>query len=359
MKKAAFLFWHLGIGGVGTRLKDIVEFLNKQENTKVKPILLLKENQREIDFPAASTFYFSEKINTGRKFSFFWWLVLKLLSERPIYVVAFLNRFALVAVIYKLLSLLSGRQVKVVINQTVMVSNYLKQYESFYWRWLIRWSFSWADMVVVNSAAIKKELMGKYRLKPQKIKIIRSWVKIARTEKKIKKKYDAMFVGRLSPEKGIDTLLDTAEILRDRKPSLTMAIVGDGDLRDWLLEELEQRNLTKNVDYLGYKKTPRNLLKKAKLLLLPSRNEGLPMVILEAYSVSVPAIVTPFLGADEVVEDKITGLIVARKNFPRQTAKLLQNKNRLQKMSVQAKRKAKEDFSLKNRDRFIEEIFKD
>jgi glycosyltransferase involved in cell wall biosynthesis len=356
MKKAAFIFWHLGIGGVGTRLGDVVGVLAK-EDQQVEPLLFLKNKKTNPRSLPKKTFYFSTEFSGGNKYFFFWWLLKNLWREEPDYVVAFLNRFALVAVVYKLVSFLKRKRVKVVINQTVVISDYLKQYEAFYWRWLSKWSFKLADIIVVNTKAVKLDLINSYQLRESKIKVIYSWSKQAEKPIKMKKKHDAIFVGRLSPEKGVEALIETAMLFKKEGKKKTLAIVGDGELADWLQAEIKKRELSAVVDYLGYQSNPKKLIKAAKVLLLPSRNEGLPMVILEAYSVGVPAIVTPFLGADEVVEDSRTGLIVSREEFAQAVVKLLENDKKLRQLSKQAKQKAINDFSMGNLDKFIKEIF--
>jgi glycosyltransferase involved in cell wall biosynthesis len=115
----------------------------------------------------------------------------------------------------------------------------------------------------------------------------------------------ALFVGRLSPEKGIRTLLAAW----DSSPDLPLLrIVGDGPLR----EDVE-RAVAANprVQWLGRKASAevQVLLRNARALLFPSEwYEGLPLVIIEAYAVGIPVIGSRIGAAASLIEPGRTGL---------------------------------------------------
>lgn len=101
----------------------------------------------------------------------------------------------------------------------------------------------------------------------------------------VKQKEDDMvvFVGRLSPEKGIDLLLEAANILEKHGSRLKIVIVGDGPLREKVVRFAEKH---RNVIYVGFKPREEALqyICRASMLILPSRAEGFPTVILEAFA---------------------------------------------------------------------------
>ena len=112
-----------------------------------------------------------------------------------------------------------------------------------------------------------------------------------------------VYIGRLSVEKGVETLLQSLTIHR-----YNLVIIGDGLLRD-KVENFAKSN--RNLSYLGQqdKDVIMRHLKKCKALILPSNwYEGFPMTILEAFSASTPVIAS-YLGAmTEVVQDNFNGL---------------------------------------------------
>ncbi len=127
--------------------------------------------------------------------------------------------------------------------------------------------------------------------------------------------YDILFVGRLTKAKGVDILLKAIAILKDRfNKKVKVAIVGSGPLRADLINLSKRLKLDKEIDFLGIRKDIENLMKTSSIFILPSRWEGLPMVILEAMSYKMPIIATDVGGISEVIEDKKEGILVHPEN---------------------------------------------
>jgi glycosyltransferase involved in cell wall biosynthesis len=117
----------------------------------------------------------------------------------------------------------------------------------------------------------------------------------------------ALFVGRLSPEKGLRTLIAAWEHIANPVP---LRIVGEGPLRSELEAEVERRGLT-GVKILG-RLPDADLLsevKRARFLVFPSEwYEGLPLTIAEAFACGVPVIASRMGSMIELVQDHLTGL---------------------------------------------------
>jgi glycosyltransferase involved in cell wall biosynthesis len=117
----------------------------------------------------------------------------------------------------------------------------------------------------------------------------------------------AVFAGRLSPEKGVTTLLDAWEhVHRD----CTLKIVGDGPLRARLEVQAKERGLA-NVTFCGRLSREESIatVKGARFQITPSLwYEGFPMVIVEAFACGVPVLCSRLGGMQEIVADAETGL---------------------------------------------------
>ena len=114
----------------------------------------------------------------------------------------------------------------------------------------------------------------------------------------------AIYVGRLSQEKGVDILLSAWRNIKD----MPLKIIGDGVLRAPLEEHARQHNL--KVEFLGFK--PRDFVleavRSATIQIVPSMcYEGLPMVIPEAYACGTPVVAARLGSLEEVVEEGETG----------------------------------------------------
>jgi len=117
----------------------------------------------------------------------------------------------------------------------------------------------------------------------------------------------AIFVGRLSPEKGVTTLLAAWDLL---KTSIPLVIVGDGPLRPLLEDESRKRNLS-TIEFTGRLTAvqARNAIRQAAFLIAPSLwYEGFPMTICEAFACGTPVLCSRLGTLQEVVTDQDTGL---------------------------------------------------
>jgi len=121
----------------------------------------------------------------------------------------------------------------------------------------------------------------------------------------------ALTVGRLTEQKGHRVLLDAIPAVLAEAPNMHFVWVGDGPLAEALRWEIEARDLTSQVHLLGHRADIADLLAAADLFVLPSLFEGLPLVVLEAMAVGVPVIATNIPGTDEVIEDGVSGRLVA------------------------------------------------
>lgn len=114
-----------------------------------------------------------------------------------------------------------------------------------------------------------------------------------------------IFVGRLSKEKGVDTLIKAAAIC----PDIPIKIIGSGPEENELKKIIEQ-NMIKNVELLGYKSGNelRNLIANASFSVITSViYENCPMSILESFSTGKPVIGSNIGGIPELIDENNDG----------------------------------------------------
>ena len=127
----------------------------------------------------------------------------------------------------------------------------------------------------------------------------------------------ALFVGRLTNWKGVETLLLAARQFQ----GLDVEIVGDGPLWPHLVELSAQLGLTDRVVFRGRLSAEgvRDAMARAHVLVLTSLYEGLSHTVLEAFAAGLPCIVSDRGGNEEVVKDARNGLVVPAQDVERLT----------------------------------------
>jgi len=129
----------------------------------------------------------------------------------------------------------------------------------------------------------------------------------------------AVFLGRLSVEKGLNVLIDSFNYLSTLTSNLLpithnlfhLKIIGDGPLKE-NYEEIVRKGKVNNIEFTGRKRFDESmeLLRNAQFMIMPSIwYEGFPMVIREAFACGKPVIASNLGAMAELVEDGKTGLL--------------------------------------------------
>jgi glycosyltransferase involved in cell wall biosynthesis len=118
-------------------------------------------------------------------------------------------------------------------------------------------------------------------------------------------------IGRLVPIKGLDVFLDAAARVADRSPrDLGFVIAGDGPLRQQLEAHRDRLGLGERCTFLGEISDIRGFYADCDLVVMSSRNEGAPIVLLEAMAAGKPVVATRVGGVPDMVEDGVSALLV-------------------------------------------------
>ena len=110
---------------------------------------------------------------------------------------------------------------------------------------------------------------------------------------------DLIFLGELRPVKGIDVLIDAISLLKRDGRKVTVTLVGDGPDREALQAQIDRLGLTADIRFAGAMPA-RQALTLGRVMVVPSRAESLPYVVLEAAAAAKPLITTKVGGIPEI-----------------------------------------------------------
>ena len=119
------------------------------------------------------------------------------------------------------------------------------------------------------------------------------------------------FVGRMSFQKGLDVLMDAMDSY-EGDPGFDLAIAGKGELTEWLNDRHSESSAKQHISVLGLvsDSEKRWLYENSDCIVIPSRFEGLPTVLLEAMHSGTPVIMADVNGLGAMVEGCGSGLSV-------------------------------------------------
>jgi glycosyltransferase involved in cell wall biosynthesis len=118
-------------------------------------------------------------------------------------------------------------------------------------------------------------------------------------------------IARLSPQKGIETLIEVSKRVRARDPGVRFVLVGDGPQEAELRSLAAQSGAAEGLTFVGRSEEPHLYLAAADAFLLTSRWEALPFTIVEAFQAGLPAIATDCGGVRELISaqtGRVTGI---------------------------------------------------
>lgn len=221
---------------------------------------------------------------------------------------------------------------------------------------LTRLAYRGKNIIAVGEM-VKKNLINAYHLPDKQVEVIHNAVKpydgggvLLPELAKEREEGNILIgnIGRLSKQKGMEYFIEAAGLLYEKYPRAKFYIVGDGEDRKKLERMAGKLLLDGVLTFLGYRSDIQNVMMHMDFIVLSSLWEGLPLTLIEAYSVGKTVIATAVDGTPEIVTDGISGLLVEAKDAVSLAEKMkwmIENPDRRRKMEENSVRKYREDFS--------------
>ncbi len=224
----------------------------------------------------------------------------------------------------------------------ISIRNHPKKEYNFPFLKLIRnYYYKNADKIIIQNQSYSKYLKQQVQ---EKIEVIPNFLspEFITDEKNTKKEKVIITVSRLEKQKNISLLIDSFANLNPKFSSYKLYICGEGSLKNKLQKQVKRLNLEDRVFLKGRVASAKEELKKASLFVLPSNYEGMPNILLEAMSLSLPVIATLSTETIQtIIKNDINGIIIPKNNKKKLTEKmefLLSHPDIAEKMGQEAKK---------------------
>ncbi|AFZ74226.1 glycosyltransferase family 4 protein [Natronobacterium gregoryi] len=210
---------------------------------------------------------------------------------------------------------------------------------------LPRWAFRRFDAVSVPGPSHVDDLEA-CGVPRNRIEILANAIDVERyrpdtLEEQDDHEYDFVWVGRFSEEKDPVRFVDALIALENRGEDheFRAVMVGDGPLRAAVEEKLERHGLRDRVDRPGWVDDPLKYYQRSATVVLTSRRDALPLVMLEAMAVGLPPIVPPVGSVPDIVTDGENGIVVSDRDpdgFATAMARCLDDSDRRRTLGANA-----------------------
>lgn len=230
-----------------------------------------------------------------------------------------------------------GRMAGILYGKAILVhtfhghvfSGYFGKVKTVFFIWVERFLALFTDRIITVSGTLKKELVEKYRIAPEKkFSVIELGFELdelfklpVRNNREI---INIGIVGRLVPIKNHKMVLDCARNLKQyaRSNSIRIIIVGDGEMRDELGRYAQELGTESVVEFRGWVKDLKAIYEELDIVVLTSLNEGTPVSLIEAMAGARPVIASRVGGVPDIVRDGINGYLVESGDIEAFTEKL-------------------------------------
>ena len=318
---------------------------------------------------------FSPKLNVKIKYlgtllrsAYFVYLLYKKKSKRIISFTPYLNILGIIFKLFKPKTILICQEralSSAYLNDKYQMSNFASLLQKFFYKYFSRFASTW----VFLSEDLKTDFINLFKLKINTFVISNSYdpsliiekSKINHDNEKIlnekKSKFIISVVGRLADQKDPFLALRTILKLKELNLNLVCNFIGDGELRGQLERFIEERNLKEIVFFKGYKSNPEFYIKHSNLVLITSRYEGIPNVLLESIALNTPIVTTSFISGPKELLLKYNYNYVSSDRNPETLCNLIlkirEDKKVKESLSVISKKLLKENSQKKISEKYL------
>ena len=206
-----------------------------------------------------------------------------------------------------------------------------------------------SNVLVAVTSQIKKDLISKGVGKANCWEVIHPGVNpVEKQRSTVANKKHLVWIGRFTAIKNPYLALKIMRELKKKDSTINLTMVGDGELFGEISQKAKEENL--NIVFTGWQTDIYPYLHTADALLISSKNEGLPLVMLEAASLRIPTVSTNVGGISEFIEDRKSGIFISENTTSASADifNLFDKPDQVESLGQKAYAKFNEGFSMKS-----------
>lgn len=239
-------------------------------------------------------------------------------NKRPETIIVFNHQLAVLLIIARMILRRNYR----IIARNITILSFSNRYSWNIWhkyivKFVVKRLYHRVDKIIAQGQGMKHDLINNYKVDDNKVVVINNPVapKIERLSARDwgndKKRNEILYVGRLERIKGLNNLIKAFHIAHKLNGSLMLRIIGDGTLKNELINETKKMELMNNVIFHGYEESVEKYYLQAKATVLTSLYEGFPNVLIESIMLGTPVIAFDCpCGPREIIRNGVNGILV-------------------------------------------------
>ncbi len=310
MKKILFVIHQLNFGGAQ---RVLINIMNNIDRDKYKVELVVFQERDELANTINNDILI-HKLNVSniRKGIFKLYKLINTINPNIVFSgIAHVN--LMLAVMIPFLP----KHIKYIARETSIPSQRLKNSQfKFFTIMLYKYFYNNYDLIISQSNYMKTDLIDNFDTDNNKIVVINNPVDIDKINKSSstkeilfdKNKINIIVVGRLEEVKGYDLLIQAFAQLNN---NFELYLIGDGSQKETLFKLTQSLNIIQRIHFLGFQDNPYKYMAQADLMVLSSRYEGFPNVVLEANACGLPVVAYECPGGTgEIIINGLNGFLV-------------------------------------------------
>lgn len=196
------------------------------------------------------------------------------------------------------------------------------------YRFLVKKLLERLDIITGPSNTILKDIKDTYFFPEKRLKILNNFINFSLIEKLSQEPIDIngdfiVNVGRLEEQKNQKALIRVFYKVNEVFPNLKLVIVGDGSLKEELINLSKSLNLEDKIIFTGYQNNPWKYIRRSKAFVLTSIFEGLPLVLIESMYLKVPILSFDIEPSKEITENGKLGILTKSFNEDELSEKII------------------------------------